>query len=230
VLHPRYKGTYFIKAKWDIEWIDTANEMLRKEWEEVYKPTIDPSFLKSAAEAAPKDPVCISSAFGICVNVLFYEDYDDLFAEIDSFGKNTSEDVLDAYLNAPPDADTDPIKFWVSRLDKPGEKVSPRGALARMGLDFLTAPGKPFIYLVHFIYSLTYTIATSTDVERLFSHGGTQVTKRRHNLSFETLRCLMILRSWFEAGLVPIDEVLEYFRTLRSRRKGNNDDGDDEDD
>jgi len=40
----------------------------------------------------------------------------------------------------------------------------------------------------------------------------------------------MILRSWFEAGLVPIDEVLEYFRTLRSRRKGNNDDGDDEDD
>ncbi|KAE9389072.1 hypothetical protein BT96DRAFT_783326, partial [Gymnopus androsaceus JB14] len=50
MLHPRYKGTYFIKAKWDIEWIDTANEMLCKEWEEIYKPSIDPSFLKSASE------------------------------------------------------------------------------------------------------------------------------------------------------------------------------------
>ncbi|KAE9399589.1 hypothetical protein BT96DRAFT_820375, partial [Gymnopus androsaceus JB14] len=141
VLHPRYKGTYFIKAKWDIEWIDTANKMLRKEWEEVYKPTIDPSFLKIVAEAPPKDPVCISSAFGICMC------------------------WMPTLMPPPPDADTDPIKFWVLCLDKPGEKVSPQGALARMGLDFLTAPGKPFIYLVHFIYSLTYTLATLTDVE-----------------------------------------------------------------
>lgn len=73
-----------------------------------------------------------------------------------------------------------------------------------------------------------YIIATSTDVERLFSHGGTQVTKKRHNMSFETLRSLMVLCSWFQAGLVPIEEVLEYFRTLRSRRK--NDDSDEDED
>ena len=59
-------------------------------------------------------------------------------------------------------------------------------------------------------------LATSTDVERLFSHGGLQVPKRRHNLAFETLRCLMVLCSWFEAGLVPLDVVLEYFRNLKS--------------
>lgn len=70
--------------------------------------------------------------------------------------------------------------------------------------------------------------ATSTDVERLFSHGGAQVSKCRHNLSFETLHCLMVLRSWFEAGLVPVERVLEYFRSLRSRRR--NGDADDDDD
>lgn len=75
------------------------------------------------------------------------------------------------------------------------------------------------------------TPATSTDVERLFSHGGLQVAKRRHNLAFETLRCLMVLRSWFTTGLVPVEKVLEYFRGLRSRRKGKDkaieeDDGD----
>ncbi|KAE9391884.1 hypothetical protein BT96DRAFT_763988, partial [Gymnopus androsaceus JB14] len=87
-------------------------------------------------------------------------------------------DVLEAYLSSPTDADTDPIKYWVSCVDKPGAKVTPQGALAQMGLDFLTAP------------------ATSTDVEWLFSHGGAQVSKRCHNLLFETLHRLMVLWSW----------------------------------
>lgn len=65
---------------------------------------------------------------------------------------------------------------------------------------------------------LTCVLATSTPVERLFSHGGMQVSKRRHNLSFETLRCLMVLRSWFAEGLVPESKVLEMIRDLRSRR------------
>lgn len=41
----------------------------------------------------------------------------------------------------------------------------------------------------------------------------------------------MVLRSWFTTGLVPVEKVLEYFRGLRSRRKGKDkaieeDDGD----
>lgn len=89
-----------------------------------------------------------------------------------------------------------------------------------MGLDFLTAPGLFFLLSFLFFYSFTIFKATSTDVERLFSHGGLQIPKRRHNLAFDTLRCLMVLRSWFEAGLVPVEEVLEYFRNLKTRRKG----------
>jgi hypothetical protein len=64
--------------------------------------------------------------------------------------------------------------------------------------------------------------ATSTNVERLFSHGGLQVVKHCHNLLFETIWCLIVLYSWFTAGLVPIDKVLEYFCNLRSQRKGQN--------
>jgi hypothetical protein len=76
-------------------------------------------------------------------------------------------------------------------------------------------------YFVHsYDLLLIETLATSTDVERLFSHGGLLVPKRRHNLGFDTLRCLMVLQSWFEVGLVPVDEVVEYFCSLKSRRKG----------
>lgn len=72
---------------------------------------------------------------------------DNIFRELDCFGCTNAEDVLEIYSNSPTDADTDPIKYWVSRLDKPGTKVTPQGALAQMGLDFLTAPGMLSDYL-----------------------------------------------------------------------------------
>lgn len=37
VLHPRYKSTYFQKAGWPQEWIQTAEDILRKEWKVNYK-------------------------------------------------------------------------------------------------------------------------------------------------------------------------------------------------
>jgi hypothetical protein len=40
VLHPRYKSTYFQKAGWPREWIRMAEDILRKEWETNYKPSI----------------------------------------------------------------------------------------------------------------------------------------------------------------------------------------------
>ena len=38
VLHPRHKMTYFSKAGWPHDWINTAKEIVRKEWEENYTP------------------------------------------------------------------------------------------------------------------------------------------------------------------------------------------------
>jgi len=43
VLHPRYKSTYFQKAGWPREWIRTAEDILRKEWETNYKPSMSDS-------------------------------------------------------------------------------------------------------------------------------------------------------------------------------------------
>lgn len=46
VLHPRYKMSYFTKASWEMDWIDTARRIIQEEWETRYKPTIDHSFLQ----------------------------------------------------------------------------------------------------------------------------------------------------------------------------------------
>ncbi len=55
-------------------------------------------------------------------------------------------------------------------------------------------------------------LATSTDVEHLFSHGGLNVTKRRHNLSAESTIDQTVLNSWLaRPGLVPEDEISAYF-------------------
>lgn len=39
ILHPRYKTTYFSKARWPRAWIDTAVSIFRAEWETNYEPT-----------------------------------------------------------------------------------------------------------------------------------------------------------------------------------------------
>lgn len=51
VLHPKFKLTYFNKENWESEWIDTARQLLREEWNKYYKPTIDPSFLDDSPVA-----------------------------------------------------------------------------------------------------------------------------------------------------------------------------------
>lgn len=48
VLHPKFKMTYFNKENWQPDWIDTARQLLRDEWNKYYKPTIDVSFLEEA--------------------------------------------------------------------------------------------------------------------------------------------------------------------------------------
>lgn len=68
-------------------------------------------------------------------------------------------------------------------------------------------------------------------MEHLFSHGGSQVGKQRHNLTFSATLCyLMVLHLWFKAGLIPVDETLEYFHTLRNRRQAYSGDASDEND
>jgi hypothetical protein len=85
-------------------------------------------------------------------------------------------DALEEWLTSPniPTA-LDPIKYWVGR--KAGGHP-----LAAMALDLLLVPGM-WLYsmLVGLICTFSVT-ATSTDVERAFSHGGLTVLKLQHSL------------------------------------------------
>ena len=36
VLHPRHKLQYFVHTKWNPDWIETAKDLVREKWEEVY--------------------------------------------------------------------------------------------------------------------------------------------------------------------------------------------------
>lgn len=60
-------------------------------------------------------------------------------------------------------------------------------------------------------------LATSVDVERMFSHAGLTVTKHRHNLSDESTRAAVVLGSWFKKGLVPETDLVKFFNDKPSR-------------
>lgn len=141
VLHPKYKTTYFDTAKWQPDWIATAREMIRTEWETHYKVLIDKSFTPQSVESVGRLVYLLVTYSVISLKDNSDDDELAIFSELDKFGKSDAEDALDVYLSTQTDTESDPIQFWVSRLDKPGTKVTPRGALARMALDFLTAPG-----------------------------------------------------------------------------------------
>lgn len=58
VLHPQYKLQYFKESDWQQEWIDTAEEMLRTQFETHYRKAYDgPSEIESVTAPTLSDPV-----------------------------------------------------------------------------------------------------------------------------------------------------------------------------
>lgn len=74
-----------------------------------------------------------------------------MFDALDAFGQSRGDDALETYLSTGLEADVNLIQHWKARLDPLEAKVSPRGALARMGLDYATAPGLLFSFKVSHI-------------------------------------------------------------------------------
>jgi hypothetical protein len=60
VLHPQYKALYFSKAGWPHDWILTAEEILRNEWNSNYKPTV-----------TPRDNISIAVSFFWLINAAY---------------------------------------------------------------------------------------------------------------------------------------------------------------
>jgi hypothetical protein len=52
-------------------------------------------------------------------------------------------------------------------------------------------------------------IATSVDVERLFSKGRALLPYLRNGLSAQSIRVLLCLGSWFQMGLIKHEDVMK---------------------
>lgn len=128
VLHPRYKSTYFLKAGWPREWVQTAEDLLRKEWERNYKP-------KSAATPI----IMVGLTVLACEsNILTYsqpmQSKNRYFDDFDSFNASPSSDPIMDWLTSPPIPGADGLMWWTA-MESSGHPLCP------MGMDFLSAPG-----------------------------------------------------------------------------------------
>lgn len=107
---------------------------------------------------------------------------------------------LERYLNADIQDVRDAILWWHER-----RAVYP--CLSRMALDYLTIPGKFTSGLLSDV--LMRFVATSVDVERLFSHGRLILSHVRSRLSAQSTRALLCLGYWSLLNLVKTEDVLK---------------------
>ncbi|KAJ3549237.1 hypothetical protein NM688_g5201 [Phlebia brevispora] len=149
MLHLSYKLEYFRQHEWLPEWIRTAEDILRDQWAIYYKPD-DVNW--STTEVATTTTTS-----------------DNLFAEVDSWGKSKTCNSVGDYLKTDIVVCADPLAYWIGLLG--------RDPLAQMALDFLSAP------------------AAFVEVECTFSRGGLTVSKRRHMLSDESICTSTVLGS-----------------------------------
>lgn len=197
-MHPAYKTQYFYDNDWEPAWVATATQMARDVWRKYYKPSVT---VKAPVPRKPRNDSDHES--------------DDDFNNVGRKKQPTGEgqDSFEKYINEAVDEDFDPkelVNYWTAYLPSAKSTViTPKNALARMALDFLAAP------------------ATSTEVERLFSHGGLVVTKRRHNLTAKSVRERMILQNRFGIeGLVPRKSITKHLNGKSS--KGEEEDDEEE--
>ncbi|GLB35657.1 hypothetical protein LshimejAT787_0212220 [Lyophyllum shimeji] len=97
-------------------------------------------------------------------------------------------DELDRYLSTDVEAVEDVISWWTER-----QAMYPR--LSRMALDYLTIPAVP--------------LATSVDVERVFSLGRLQLTHVRNRMATQTTRALLCLGRWSLMGFIHDEDILK---------------------
>lgn len=131
-------------------------------------------------------------------------------------------DSIEAYLQALPISSGElkqaggVLNYWESAL-------STRPRLARMALDFLSAPGvllKVLLYLVSLW--LTTTTASSVDAERAFSGGRLQVNHLQHGMSSQTFKAQMAIGSWSRTPLMPDLKVPTAIIESQRKEKGKN--------
>jgi len=75
-----------------------------------------------------------------------------------------------------------------------------------MALNYLSVPGM-CSFLRFKLILLILSLATSVDVERVFSKGRLILSHTRNRLSVESTRALMCLNNWTSAGYVNKQDI-----------------------
>jgi len=86
------------------------------------------------------------------------------------------------------------IKYWHQAIEQ-------RPRLAKMGLDFCSAPGK--CNNSHFCFYSDTLLASSVDAERAFSVGRLEINHLQHNTSPQTFKAQVAVGSWAKTPLYP---------------------------
>ncbi|OJA08716.1 hypothetical protein AZE42_07093 [Rhizopogon vesiculosus] len=126
VLHPQHKLSYFNKAaQWEDDWIKTAEQLVREEFERSYLSVDVDSDLGCGEDV-------LESNGDIWMNDNIFDNLPVLTAPKPI---NLSSE-LDLYLSTDAEHATNPIAWWHER-----QKLFPR--LSRMAIDYLTIPATP---------------------------------------------------------------------------------------
>ncbi|KAJ8474625.1 hypothetical protein ONZ51_g7088 [Trametes cubensis] len=188
VLHPRYKTAYFKQLNWTRAYIESTRKLVRAEYDTIYARMPPPLADESDGEAEHPDGceknVDSSGAESVSENI--FDNMPDLFSG--NSRRTLSNDELDLYLKAEPEAVSNPIQWWHTR-----RRLFPR--LSRMALDYLTIPAPD--------------PATSVDVERTFSRGRLLLPHVRNRLSAQTTRALLCLGAWSVRGFIKKADLID---------------------
>ena len=108
-------------------------------------------------------------------------------------------DELERYLSTDPEHVADVCAWWYEQ-----RLVYPR--LHHMALDYLTIPGVYITSLLLFLF-LLLCLATSVDVERVFSQGRLLLSHVHSRLSVQSTHALMCLGVWSHLGYVKDSDI-----------------------
>ena len=128
----------------------------------------------------------------------------NMFNRLDAFPPPWSSNhmELDHYLTADVEHITDAIAWWHKH-----HAIYP--CLSRMALDYLSVSGMHYTASLTSVLLLTALLATSIDIEHLFSCGQLLLSHVCSHLSIDSTRALLCLGTWSHLGLVKNEDILK---------------------
>lgn len=223
VLHPGYMDQYWEAVEWPREWIDEAMRILYETLKEDYS---ERGPLPSGQETTKSSGEVQSQVSTLCTVHLLSSSHAVIYQASKNFAKAvarmkegdvnqgeplplTHAEVVRAqvkrYLTSERSEVVDPIQWWYAN-------ASDYPDLWRAAVDYLSIPGESMAISLCVCTcqpNVSNITATSTDVERVFSHGRVLITYLRNRLTPESMRALFCLGAWLRAGLVDREDLQE---------------------